>query len=91
MNFIIEKKQWNILKARVSHARFHVLMKGKDWVYFPDIIEPVVVVSKFIHLEFGRNDQRKDAPNFSIPNNIGRTLFQTRLGNSKKRVMSLFS
>ena len=36
MNFIIEKKQWNILKARVSHARFHVLMKGKDWVYFPD-------------------------------------------------------
>ena len=88
MNFIIEKKQWNILKARVCSFSYFL---GKDWVPLPDTIEPVLVVSKFIHLEFGRNDQRKDAPNFSIPNNIGRTLFQTRLGNSKKRVMSLFS
>ena len=30
MNFIIEKKQWNILKARVSRARSHVLLEGKD-------------------------------------------------------------
>jgi len=52
MNFIIEKKQWNILKARVSRARFHVLLEGKDWAPLPDTIQPVVVVSKFNQVEF---------------------------------------
>ena len=51
MNFIIEKKQWNILKARISRARLHVLLEGKDWVHLPDTMEPVVV-SKFHQVEF---------------------------------------
>ena len=39
MNFIIEKKQWNILKARFSRARFHVLLEGKDWASLSDTME----------------------------------------------------